>query len=156
MKIFKSRQILRTGAMTVASTTLAICLSACTATVNLEAAPLANDPACAEITVRLPDAIGDQTKRVTNAQATGAWGNPSSVILRCGLEPVTVSSLTCVTTSEVDWLVDESKSPSFRFITFGRSPATEVIVDSTAVAGVTALDAVAQAVKNISASKTCK
>lgn len=106
--------------------------------------------------MRLPDVIGDQSKRATNAQATGAWGNPSSVILRCGLEPVTVSSLTCVTASEVDWVVDDSKSPSFRFITFGRSPATEVIVDSTAVAGVTALDAVAQAVKNIPATKTCK
>ena len=156
MKIFESSKILRTGALVVASIALAIGLSACTATVNLEAAPLANDPACAEITVRLPDVIGDQSKRATNAQATGAWGNPSSVILRCGLEPVTVSSLTCVTASEVDWVVDDSKSPSFRFITFGRSPATEVIVDSTAVAGVTALDAVAQAVKNIPASKTCK
>ena len=156
MKIFESSKILRTGALVVASIALAVGLSACTATVNLEAAPLANDPACAEITVRLPDVIGDQSKRATNAQATGAWGNPSSVILRCGLEPVTVSSLTCVTASEVDWVVDDSKSPSFRFITFGRSPATEVIVDSTAVAGVTALDAVAQAVKNIPATKTCK
>ena len=156
MKIFESRRILRSGALTIAASALAVSLSSCTATVNLEAAPLANDPACAEITVRLPDVIGDQNKRVTNAQATGAWGEPSSVILRCGIEPVTVSSLTCVTASEVDWVVDDSKSPSFRFISFGRSPATEVIVDSTAVAGVTALDAVAQAVKNIPATKTCK
>ena len=156
MKIFESRQILRAGALLAVASTMVTTLSACTATVNLEAAPLANDPACAEITVRLPDVIGDQNKRVTNAQATGAWGEPSTVILRCGLEPVNVSSLTCVTASEVDWVVDDSKSPSFRFITFGRNPATEVIVDSTAVSGVTALDAVAEAVMNIPASKTCK
>jgi hypothetical protein len=69
---------------------------------------------------------------------------------------VNVSSLTCVTASEVDWVVDDSKAPSFRFITFGRKPATEVIIDSTAVAGVTALDSLAQAIKSIPASKTCK
>jgi hypothetical protein len=153
MKILKSRSILRAFSAGLVATAL---LTGCSATVNLEAAPLANDPACAEVTVRLPDAIGDQAKRVTNAQATGAWGDPSSVILRCGLEPVTVSSLTCVTASEVDWLVDDSKAPSYRFLTFGRSPATEVIVDSTSVAGVTALETLAEAVQNISATKTCK
>jgi hypothetical protein len=130
-------------------------LTGCAATVNLEAAPLANDPACAEIIVRLPDVIGDLEKRSTNAQATGAWGDPSAVILRCGLEPVGVSSLTCVTAGEVDWLVDESKAPSYRFISFGRNPATEVIVDSTRVAGVTALESVADAISNIEATKTC-
>ena len=151
MKILKSRAILLATAIITAGL-----LSGCSATVNLEAAPLANDPACAEVTVRLPEVIGDQNKRITNAQATGAWGQPSSVILRCGLEPVTVSSLTCVSASGVDWLVDETKSPSYRFITFGRSPATEVIVDSKMVAGVTALDAVSAAIKMIPATKTCK
>jgi hypothetical protein len=153
MKIFKYRSIFSA----LAATTLAgAMLTGCAATVNLEAAPLANDPACAEITVRLPEAIGDQTKRVTNAQATGAWGEPSSVILRCGLEPVAISNLTCVTAGEVDWLVDDSQAPSYRFITFGRSPATEVIVDSKSVAGVTALETLAEAVQNIPATKTCK
>ncbi len=149
----KSRSILRAFAAGLVATAL---LTGCSATVNLEAAPLANNPACAEITVRLPDAIGDQTKRVTNAQATGAWGEPSSVILRCGLEPVAVSTLTCVTAGEVDWLVDDSQAPSYRFITFGRSPATEVIVDSKSVAGVTALETLAEAVQNIPATKNCK
>jgi hypothetical protein len=153
MKILKSRSILRAFAAGLVATAL---LTGCSATVNLEAAPLANNPACAEITVRLPDAIGDQTKRVTNAQATGAWGEPSSVILRCGLEPVAVSTLTCVTAGEVDWLVDDSQAPSYRFITFGRSPATEVIVDSKSVAGVTALESLAEAVQNIPATKNCK
>ena len=153
MKILKRRIILQASALAAIATGL---LSGCSATVNIDAAPLANDPACAEITVRLPDVIGDQNKRTTNAQATGAWGDPSSVILRCGLEPVTVSNMTCVSASGVDWLVDESKSPSYRFITFGRSPATEVIVDSTKVAGVTAVDSVAAAVKNIPATKSCK
>ncbi|MEY4993213.1 MAG: hypothetical protein RIS82_335, partial [Actinomycetota bacterium] len=45
--------------------------------------------------------------------------------------------------------------PSYRFISFGRTPATEVIVDSEAISGVTALEAVGPAVQNIEASKTC-
>jgi hypothetical protein len=61
-----------------------------------------------------------------------------------------------VTAGEVDWLVDDSQAPSYRFITFGRSPATEVIVDSKSVAGVTALESLAEAVQNIPATKNCK
>lgn len=148
MKIFK---VLTLAAISGALLTL----TACTATVNLEAAPLANDPACAEVIVRLPDLVAEQEKRATNAQATAAWGNPSSILLRCGLEPVSVSKLTCVTAGEIDWLVDDSAAPSYRFITFGRSPATEVIVDSKSVAGVTALEELAGAVGNIPATKNC-
>ena len=142
--------------LTLAAAALAITmLTGCAPTINLDAAELANDPACAEIIVRLPSTVGGLAKRTTNAQATGAWGNPTSVILRCGLEPVAVSSLTCVTASEVDWLVDDSEAPSYRFISYGRSPATEVIVDSTQVAGVTALDELSGAMQGIEATKRC-
>lgn len=140
---------------TLGITLASITLTGCAATVTLEAAPLANDPNCAEVIVRLPELIADQEERTTNAQATGAWGNPASVLLRCGLEPVFISDLPCVTAGGVDWLVDESSKPSYRFISFGRTPATEVIVDSEAISGVTALEAVGPAVQNIEASKTC-
>ncbi|MEY4559755.1 MAG: hypothetical protein RLZ82_770 [Actinomycetota bacterium] len=149
MKIFKSVKIL------AAAAALAFSLSACAPTVNLEAAPLANDPACAEVIVRLPDVVAEQTKRASNAQSTAAWGNPAAVIMRCGLEPIAASRLTCVTAGDIDWLVDDSAAPSYRFITFGRSPATEVIVDSSVVAGVTALEELAGAVQNIEATKNC-
>lgn len=144
------------GVRTLALFALAtLLLSGCAATVNLEPAALANKPECAEVIVRLPDALADLNKRSTNAQSTGAWGEPASVILRCGLEPVEVSKLTCVTSSDIDWLVDDSNAPTYRFITFGRNPATEVIVDSTKIAGVTALDALSSAVSRISATKRC-
>lgn len=146
MRIFK--------ALTLFAVTLVV--SSCSATVTLDAAPEANDPACAEVIVRLPDSIGDLAKRTTNAQSTGAWGNPASVILRCGLPAVTASQLTCVTANDIDWLVDESNKPNYRFITFGRSPATEVIVDATAIAGVTAVESLAGAVQNIPATKRCQ
>lgn len=144
-----------TGVFT-ASFLLASALSGCATTVVLDAAPEANNAACAEIIVRLPDVVGDLQKRQTNAQSTGAWGNPTGVILRCGLEPAEVSKLPCVTASEIDWLVDDSNAPSFRFITYGANPATEIIVDSTKISGVSALDALSSAVSNIPQTKQCK
>lgn len=148
-------KISRSALGILAVLTLAGSLSACTAGVSLEAATDSNNPACAEVSVRLPDSVADQSKRVTDAQATGAWGNPTSVLLRCGLPAVTVSTLPCVTASGVDWLVDDSKKPSYRFITFGRKPATEVIVDSRKVAGVTALSDLSAAIQSVEATKTC-
>jgi hypothetical protein len=142
--------------LAMATFACALMLSGCATTVTLDAAENANDPACAEVIVRLPDVIDVLPKRSTNAQATGAWGEPTAVILRCGLPEVAASSLTCVTAGGVDWLVDDSQSPSFRFISFGRNPATEVIVDSTAISGVSALEALAPAVENIASTKNCK
>ena len=148
-------KISKTLARLAAAGALLLTLTACAPTVNIEAAPDSNNPACAEVSVRLPDDIDGNAKRVTNAQATAAWGNPSAVILRCGLPSVEVSTLPCVTASGVDWLVDDSKKPMYRFITFGRKPATEVIVDSRKVAGVTALGDLSAAIQSIDATKHC-
>jgi hypothetical protein len=148
-------KISRTALALLASIALAGSLSACTATVSLEAAADSNNPACAEVSVRLPDQAADLDKRVTDAQATGAWGNPTAIILRCGLPPVEVSELPCVTANGVDWLVDDSEKPSYRFITFGRNPATEVIVDSNKVAGVSALSDLSAAIQSIESTKQC-
>lgn len=148
-------KISRTALALLAGIALSGALSACSATVSLEAAADSNNPACAEVSVRLPDQVAELTKRATDAQATGAWGNPTAVLLRCGLPPVEVSELPCVTANGVDWLVDESAKPSYRFITFGRNPATEVIVDSTKAAGVTALSDLSSAIQSIEATKEC-
>jgi hypothetical protein len=142
---------------TLATTAIALCLalSACSPTVSLEPAADANNPGCADVIVRLPDGVDGQERRTTNAQSTAAWGNPTTVILRCGIEPVEISTLPCVTASDVDWLVDESAKPSFRFISFGRDPAIEVIVDSENAVGVNALESLAPAVQSIEATKRC-
>lgn len=129
-------------------------LSGC-AIVALEPATNATNPACAEIMVRLPDVVAEQGSRETNAQATAAWGSPASVLLRCGLDPLGPSSLRCVSVSDVDWLVDDSKAPSYRFVTFGRNPATEVIVDSRIVSGATVLSDLAQSVSAVPDTKNC-
>lgn len=130
-------------------------LTGCAPMVNLSAAEDSNNPACAEVSVRLPDQIGELDKRITNAQATGAWGDPAAVLLRCGLEGVEVSTLPCVTAGDVDWLVDDTEAPSYRFISYARFPAVEVIVDSVNASGITALEALSGAVSQIPATKAC-
>jgi ribosome maturation factor RimP len=52
-------------------------------------------------------------------------------------------------------LVDESAKPSFRFISFGRDPAVEVIVDSENAVGVNVLESLSPAVQTIEPTKIC-
>lgn len=110
---------------------LAVALSACAATVSLQPAEHADDPACAAVSVRLPEQVAGQDRRWTDAQATGAWGSPTAIILTCGVEEPGPSTLRCETVEGVDWLIDESEGADnrYRFTTFGRTPAVEVYLD---------------------------
>jgi hypothetical protein len=109
--------------------TAVVGLSACAGTVAMEAASAANDPACADMSVRLPDTLAGQQRRWTDAQATGAWGDPAVILLTCGVEVPGPSELVCQSVEGVDWLIDESEAPNYRFTTFGRTPAVEVYLD---------------------------
>lgn len=106
-------------------------------TVALEPAADSNAPECADITVRLPELLGGsgpsgtQDRRWTNAQATGAWGDPTSVILRCGVEVPGPTTLQCVTFGAVDWIVDPSDLPWQRITTYGRDPAVQISIDTS-------------------------
>jgi len=132
-----------------------LALSGCAATVNLEPAEDSNNPGCAEVMVRLPSQLGGLQERYTNAQATAAWGDPAAVLLRCGLEPVEVSTLPCVSAGGIDWLVDDSLAPSYRFISYARFPAVEVVVDSDNASGITSLEGIAGAIAQLPATKAC-
>jgi hypothetical protein len=147
--MIKNRALLILAAITIAST------AACAPIVALEPAADANNPECAEIIVRLPSELADQNKRSVNAQSTAAYGSPVAIILRCGLEQVLISELPCVTAGDIDWLVDDKNAPNYRFISYARNPATEVILDSTKVAGVTVLEQLAGSVGVLEASRRC-
>ena len=134
---------------------LPLLLTGCSATVVMPAAPLANDPGCAEVIVRLPSETDSQTKRTTNSQSTAAWGEPVAITLTCGLEPVLVSALPCITAGDVDWIVDDSDKPNYTFISFGRTPATAVTIDSTKSSGANVLEDLGQAVQFTKQSKKC-
>jgi len=114
-------------------------LGGCSTTVHLEPAEDANNPLCAEVSVGLQNvgSIADKDRRWTDAQSTGAWGDPgasSAIILRCGVAvPAPTSELQCVTFEGVDWLVDASETPFLRLTTYGRDPAVQLYIDTGAV-----------------------
>ena len=127
-------RVARSTLATVFAITAGAVLAGCTQTVALEPADNAIDVGCAEIIVRLPDTVSELEIRETNAQGTAAWGTPTAVILRCGVaEPAPTSTLPCVLVDDVYWLRDDTNAPSYVFTTYGRSPATEVIVNRDAV-----------------------
>ncbi|HEX6954582.1 MAG TPA: DUF3515 family protein, partial [Agromyces sp.] len=130
-------------------------LAACSRPVPFEPAPDAVDPECAAVVVRLPDAVAGQEARETDAQGTGAWGTPASVLLRCGVEPPGPTTLRCVSVDEVDWIIDESDAPRYRFTTYGRTPAVEVVVDNDVVSGTTVVADLSPAIAVIEADGGC-
>lgn len=135
---------------------LATLLSGCTPTVALDPAEDAINPGCASVVVALPDTVSDLEIRLTNAQGTGAWGNPAGALLRCGVAvPSPTSTLTCVTVDGIDWLRDPADDPVFVFTTYGRDPATEVIVDSTLTSGFAVLTDLSRAIGAVPATSEC-
>jgi len=107
-------------------------LSGCSSTVAIEPAADSNNPSCAAVTIRLPETVSGEAKRYTDAQATGAWGSPATVILTCGIEPPGPSDLPCYTLGGVDWLALPQEDDIQRAVTFGRDPAIEVVVNRDA------------------------
>lgn len=132
-----------------------VCLAGCSNTVTLDAAPDANDALCADVTVRLPATVDGKERRWTDAQATGAWGDPAAVLLTCGVEPPGPSTLRCITVGGVDWLVDESESPRFRLTTYGRTPAVQLYVDNELVSPNNVMDDVRGAVSQLPKTAEC-
>lgn len=132
-----------------------LALAGCTQAVTFEAAPSASDPDCAAVVVRLPDAVAGLPERETNAQGTGAWGQPASVLLRCGVEPLGPTTDRCVSVDGVDWVIDESDAPNYLFTTYGRTPAVEVLIDNDVVSGTTAISDLSGAVSAIPSEGGC-
>ncbi|PJJ63669.1 DUF3515 family protein [Compostimonas suwonensis] len=150
-----ARRLRRALVSLLAVAGLAGVLTACAPTVALTAAPAANEPACASVTVALPETVAGQPSRETNAQATGAWGDPAAVLLHCGVAVPGPTTTECLSVNGVDWLADDTDAPSYRYTTYGRDPAVEVVVDSTVVSGTTALIDLQSAVTSIPAERAC-
>ncbi|PYY35320.1 DUF3515 domain-containing protein [Curtobacterium sp. MCJR17_055] len=110
-------------------------LSGCTNAVRMEPAPAADAAACADAQVRLPAVVNDTLAlRNTSAQATAAWGSPSAVLYHCGVAVPTVSDLPCFSQGSVDWIRDD-RGKEVVYTTFGRSPAVQVVIDTSRATG---------------------
>jgi outer membrane murein-binding lipoprotein Lpp len=129
-------------------------LSGCSSIANVQAADDAGNPLCAEMMVLLPSEIADQQKRQTNSQATAVWGDPSQLVLRCGVTPPPPSTDPCVTVNGVDWLAKEGEK-SWTLTTYGRTPATELIFDPNVTPSSTVLASLATAASKIPAQRHC-
>jgi hypothetical protein len=121
----------------------------------VQPAPDAAQPACAQLTGRLPDRVLNQARNQLAVTGAATWGDPA-IVLRCGVPPTGPTSDPCLEADGLDWVFTETKN-QFRFVTFGRTPAVEVqipsTVDRTAASG--ALVDLADAVRPLKSSKTC-
>lgn len=122
-------------------------LSGCAATIALTPAPHATSKSCADVSVHLPETVDTQQQRLTNAQATSAWGTPSAVILYCGVAvPSPTSTLPCVQVGSVYWLRADLGKDNYSFTTYGRDPAVQVQLDAKKVVAGPVLDDLESAV----------
>ncbi|TPV49023.1 DUF3515 family protein [Pseudarthrobacter phenanthrenivorans] len=150
-KLFLSARVAR---LALAGTVLAIPLTSCSPVVDVPAAANAANPACAPMMLALPDAIGDSRLRKTNSQATAAWGDPSLVILRCGVNVPGPTTDRCVTVNGIDWVIKEG-DPVWTLTTYGREPASEILMDPNKISSATVLADLAAAAGKIPAARNC-
>ena len=145
----------RLGALGAAGALLA--LTACAASASVESAPYAQDPACAEVMLTLPEEIGDFSQRSTTSQATAVWGDPSAVVLRCGVEPIGPTDDPCVAPAGVDWVWIDHED-HVQLISFGREPSVEVLLDGDQLSEDTTMNAqfaLSEPVSRIEQTREC-
>ncbi|MEA5456581.1 DUF3515 family protein [Sinomonas sp. JGH33] len=164
---------------------LAASLAACSAPVAVDPAPDAANPACAPEMIALPDSLGTAALRKTTSQATAAWGDPAAVVLRCGVPTPGPTTDRCVTVNGVDWVIRDASTPStapsprpsasgqpsasasapaggtgaengtYILTTFGRKPATELLLDSSKISSATVLATLSGAVSKVPQTAKC-
>jgi hypothetical protein len=145
----------RNAALGVGMVAAGLLVTGCAAPVaDVEPAPEATDPVCAEAMVALPDAVAGLDRRETDSQATAAWGEPSAVILRCGVPTPGPTTEHCVTANGVDW-VTRDDGEFWTLTTYGRTPAVEVLFDDTRAASSSVMVDLAPAVSRIPATGGC-
>lgn len=147
---------MRTPLRSAALAVTVLALAGCTQIVALSPAEDAKNAACAEVVVRLPEQVAGFEQRKTDAQGTGAWGDPTAIILYCGVPvPDPTSELPCRTVDGVDWLIDDSEAPNYILTTYGRDPAIQVIVDNERVGGGSVATDLAPVIRLIPADRQC-
>lgn len=132
-------------------------ITACGSTASVEPAPYAHDPVCAEVMMTLPEEIGEYSQRSTTSQGTAAWGDPSAVVLRCGVEPIGPTEHPCVAPSGVDWVWIE-QADYVQLISYGREPTVEVLLDGEQLSEDTTMNAqfaLSEPVGNIEQTREC-
>lgn len=129
-------------------------LTGCAPSVEVSAAEDSNNPACAPMMVALPDVLADAARRTTTSQATAAWGNPSLVVLRCGVPTPGPTTDSCVSVNGVDWVIKEGDT-AWTLTTYGRVPATEIVLSRDKITSSSVLAELSNAAAKIPATRAC-
>lgn len=135
-------------------TAVLVGLTGCTSVVDVDPAVDAANARCADVMIALPPSIAENEQRDTNSQATSAWGDPSKVVLRCGVDVPGPTTDPCVTVNDVDWVLREGE-PAWTATTYGRDPAVEVLFDPDEVASSTVLVELGGAVSRVGQERAC-
>ncbi|WP_432562901.1 DUF3515 family protein [Kineococcus sp. SYSU DK003] len=99
---------------------------------GVEAAPSADDPACAPLLQALPATLGTLDRTPQGAAGVAVWGE-DQVVLRCGAQVLGPTTKVCIPVGpdagpSIDWVQDAESDRAVRFLTYGRTPAVEVTV----------------------------
>lgn len=155
-----------------------VLMTGCSSAVNLSAAPDAANPDCARAMIAMPQELMGFEQRETTAQATTAWGDPATIIVKCGVmieQPVTD---TCAEVNGVDWILkpledataanptapadtsvtsssEQTATGTWTATTFGRTPAITVTFNADEVASSTLLTSINSAVEQIEQTQQC-
>lgn len=121
---------------------------------GIETAEDATNPVCAEAMVALPETVAGFDRARTDAQSTGAWGDPAAVVLRCGVDVPGPTTEHCVNANGVDWIAIE-EGENWRLTSYGRNPAVEVLFDASRAASSSVMVDLASAVERIPAEREC-
>lgn len=135
---------------------LPLSISACTPAETVKAAPQATDPDCADVMLDLPKQLDGLDKRTTTSQATAAWGEPASIILRCGTKDIGATSDPCTTVDGVDWISTEREDDRWTLTAYGRTPGIQVNLDTKKVSSSNVAQGLSEAVKDLEPSKKCQ
>lgn len=132
---------------------LTVSLAACSRPpVEAEPAPSATSTACTQVATAWPATLRgkDPYPVSTPSDAVRAWGDrpESSVIARCGVTLPGPTRDTCFSADGVDW-VQAALSDGVKYVTYGRSPAIEVLIPFKANMDGSSLAAFSSAAKKI-------
>jgi hypothetical protein len=107
------------------------------------------DPGCATMAGALPSRLLSQERVATSqtSPAVAAWGRPA-IIWRCGVEPPAPTTQDCITVNGIDWLV-QPLDDGTGFVTYGRTPAVQVLVPKEYAPETFALPALSTAVSQV-------
>lgn len=109
---------------------VALGLAGCSRAVQVTPPPAAGSPGCAAVASAWPTRVAglERGEASTDSPAVAVWGEGgSAIVARCGVDPPAPTTDDCLDIDGVDWVVRRLDDGA-AFVTYGRTPAVEVLV----------------------------